>query len=216
MAAEAWAFGLNHLLTLIGFAITLGIATVGFRSFAKWKREQIEERRIDTALEALAVAYEAGFIFDGIRSPMSHGGEWSEMKGVDDPKRRDAAGPFFAILRRIDINRDYFERVWKMQPRFMAVFGKDAADIFNKLHQARRSIEVSAGMLMRAAATGEPYKDIQFRQKLETDVWKTRDDDAIGLKISEFVEGIEKHCLPVVEHRYANGGKGETLISIFK
>lgn len=55
-STDPWAFGLNHLLTIIGFAITLGIATAGFRSFAKWKREKIEERRIDIALEALALA----------------------------------------------------------------------------------------------------------------------------------------------------------------
>ena len=66
---DPWAFGLNQLLTIIGLLITVGIATVGFRSFGKWKREKLEERRIDIAFEALALAYEAGFIFDSIRSP---------------------------------------------------------------------------------------------------------------------------------------------------
>src|SRR5262245_61953719 len=124
--ADPWIFGLNHLLTIIGFVITGGIAIAGFRSFAKWKREKIEEVRIDVALDALALAYEAGFIFDNIRSPMSYASEWSEMSGVDDPDRRRAAGPFFAILKRIEHHKDYFERVWRIQPRFMAVFGKEA------------------------------------------------------------------------------------------
>lgn len=28
---DPWAFGLNHVLTIIGFVITLGIAAAGFR-----------------------------------------------------------------------------------------------------------------------------------------------------------------------------------------
>lgn len=201
---DPWAFGLNQFLTVIGLLITLGIATVGFRSFEKWKREKIEERRIDIALEALALAYEAGFIFDSIRSPMSYESEWADLKGIDDAERRRAAGPFFAILKRIEYHKDYFERVWKMQPRFMAVFGKDASDIFMKLHKARREIEVSAGMLLRSAARGEPYQDAKFRQKLENDIWNMdANADKIAPKLKEFVEGVEKHCQPVVAHRYA-------------
>lgn len=206
--SDPWAFGLNQLLTVIGLLITLGIAAVGFRSFEKWKREKIEERRIDIALEALALAYEAGFIFDSIRSPMSFEGEWADLKGIDDPEKRRTAGPFFAILKRIEHHKDYFERVWKMQPRFMAVFGKDAADIFMKLHKARREIEVSARMLMRSAATGEHYRDAKFREKLENDIWNVDEKaDKIAPKVKEFVEGVEKHCQPVVAHRYATKPK---------
>lgn len=201
---DPWAFGLNQMLTVIGLLITVGIATAGFRSFEKWKREKIEERRIDIALEALALAYEASFIFDSIRSPMSYEGEWADLKGIDDPEKRRKAGPFFAILKRIEHHKDYFERVWKMQPRFMAVFGKDAADIFMKLHKARREIEVSAGMLMRSAAEGEPYRDAEFRKKLENDIWNVDEKaDKIAPKVKEFVHGVEKHCQPVVAHRYA-------------
>lgn len=105
---------------------------------------------------------------------------------------------------RIEHHKDCFERVWKMQPRFMAVFGKDAAGIFMKLHKARREIEVSAGMLMRSAATGENYRDIEFRKKLENDIWNVDEKtNEIAPKVKEFVEGVEKHCQPVVAHRYA-------------
>ena len=53
---DPWAFGLNQVLTVIDFAITTFIAYAGFKTFDKWKREQLEERRIDIALEALALA----------------------------------------------------------------------------------------------------------------------------------------------------------------
>jgi hypothetical protein len=39
MNSQAWAFGWTQVLTLIGFAITIGIAVSGFRTFGRWKRE---------------------------------------------------------------------------------------------------------------------------------------------------------------------------------
>jgi hypothetical protein len=44
------------------------LAIVGLRTFGKWKREKIEEKRIDVAIEALAIAYEAQLVFERIRS----------------------------------------------------------------------------------------------------------------------------------------------------
>lgn len=86
----------------------------------------------------------------------------------------------------------------------MAVFGKESANIFMILHQARRNIEVSAEMLLRAAARGELYSDAEFRERLEADVWNMgKDRNKIGDKVGEFVAGVEKHCLPVARHRYA-------------
>jgi hypothetical protein len=85
----------------------------------------------------------------------------------------------------------------------MAVFGKETSNIFLKLHQARRSVEVSAGMLMRAAFRNEPYQDAKFRQKLEGDIWNTGSpDDPIKKKLAEFEEGIEERCFPIVRNKY--------------
>lgn len=201
-ATEPWTFGLDHLLILVGFAITLGIAGLGFRSFENWKREKVEERRIDVALESLAVAYDAERVFDSIRSPMSFGWEWSKMKGIDDPDRRSAAGPFFAILNRLDRHKEYFERVVRMQPRFMAAFGKDTSSIFRKILQARRDVEVSAEMLLDAAAKGIPWKDPDFEMKLLGVIWGTgKEDDPIKPMISAFVEGIERNSVSLISHK---------------
>jgi hypothetical protein len=57
--ADPWTFGWTQLLTIIGFIITISIAVGGFRTFNRWKREKIEEKRIDIAIEALALVYEA-------------------------------------------------------------------------------------------------------------------------------------------------------------
>ncbi|MBS0233462.1 MAG: hypothetical protein JSR99_08240 [Proteobacteria bacterium] len=203
--ADPWIFGWTQLLTIIGFVLTGGIAFAGFRTFERWKREKLEEKRIEIGLEASALGYEAKFIFDAIRNPGSVELEWEELKGDKDQRRR--AGPFFAILKRLEKNSEYFERVWKLQPRFMAVFGKSTAATFMKIHQARSSVQVSAGMLMRAAYRNEPYRDDQFRRKLEAAVWNSdAENDEIGTLISDFEKAIEAQCFPIIRQKLRGEG----------
>src|SRR6266566_3290864 len=134
-----WTFGCTQLLTMIGFIITMAIAVGGFRTFARWKKERIEEKRIETAIEALALVYESKFIFDLIRSEMSFGYEWKDMpESYGTVEQRNARGPFYAILQRIDANKDFFGRAWKMQVRCTALFGPQVEEIFLLMHRARR------------------------------------------------------------------------------
>jgi hypothetical protein len=149
MAAEPWAFGWTPLLTIIGFTITICLGVAGFNTFGKWKRQLIEERRLETAIEALSLAYESKYVFDNIRSPMSFEYEWDDMAktpGEAENERR-RKGSFYAVGRRIRLNKDFFERAYKLQPKCMAMFGKKAEDIFLLMHKARRAIEVSSEML---------------------------------------------------------------------
>jgi hypothetical protein len=75
---DPWEFGWAQLFTIAGFIVTIGIAVGGFRTFARWKREKLEERRIEVALEVLAITYESKYVFDQIRSAMSFEYEWKD------------------------------------------------------------------------------------------------------------------------------------------
>ena len=91
--ATAWTFGWTQLLTIVGYIITIAIAVGGFRTFGRWKKEKIEEKRIETAIEALALVYESKFIFDHIRSEMSFAYEWKDMPdGYGTEERETLAG----------------------------------------------------------------------------------------------------------------------------
>jgi hypothetical protein len=63
--SNPWEFGWTQLLTVVGFGITTVIAFSGFRTFGRWKREKVEERRIEIALDALALAYESRALLSG-------------------------------------------------------------------------------------------------------------------------------------------------------
>lgn len=150
----------------------------------------------------LSLAYEAKYIFSTIRSPMTYEFEWREMPEDPDETegRRRRRGSFFAILKRIDAHKDFFERVWKLHPRCMAAFGQQADEIFLLLHHARREIEVSAQMLMGDREGVER----ELIREWERDVWEMGNArqlpaDRVGEKLTAFKERTEQLCRPIVD-----------------
>jgi hypothetical protein len=204
VATNPWEFGTNQLLTCFGLLLTLGIAVGGFRTFGQWKREKIEETRIAAAIDTLALMYESKFVFDHIRSEMSFPYEWHDMPDG----YKEGAKPFYAVLKRIDSYKEFFERAWKTQVRCTAVFGPKVEDIFSRMHRARREIDVSAQILL-----SDPQPPVGSESNVETwngfraDVWPAyggvaKQGDKVGKKLSEFREQIERLCRPIVDREY--------------
>ncbi len=217
MTPDPWMFGWTQVLTVVGFIITICIALGGFRTFGRWKREKLEEKKIEIAFEALSIAYETKFIFETIRSPMASPYEWADMPRIqaesdDDWSQR---GTFYATLKRIERNKDFFDRLWKLQPRFMAIFGPQTEDIFLLLHQARRFIEVSAQMLGRKRDYSEGWSEDRQRlnQRMEADIWSGMDEvfdgdevipdlDRVSSRLRQFRDKMVSLCRPIVDREF--------------
>jgi hypothetical protein len=206
---DPWAFGWTQVFTLIGFAITLFIAVSGFRTFERWKREKIEEKRIDTAIDALALVYESKFVFDHIRGAMSHSYEWEKMPEFpgDDAQRRQQRGPFYATINRVGAHKDFFDRAWRLQVRCAALFGPGLEQTFLLLQKARRDIEVSAQMLYENPF---PQNDDAGNRVIWAEwratVWghgsKKEGGDDAGKMLGQFRSEIEAVCRPVVDREF--------------
>jgi len=213
MTSSVWDFGWTQVFTSLGFLITIGIAFFGFQNFDRWRREKIEERKLDIAIEALALAYEAKYVFQSIRSPMSFAYESKDMPRSENESNDEyrARAPYYAILTRMERNKDFFERLFKLQPRFMALFGVDKEQIFMKCHEARRYIEVSAGMLMKTINQRGEWNENRRRQhdQWEADIWEGMDavvEDLPNARrvsngLKEFQQGIISVCQPVAERK---------------
>ena len=189
--SSPWDFGWTQVLTIIGFAITGTIAIAGFRSFDRWKREKLEEKRIEIALEALSLAYEGREVFEVIRNPGSYGHEWADMPGKDKMTGQDwnHRGPFYAITKRVQDQSSFFDRVAKIRPRFLAVFGTKNEECFKLIREARAHVFVSAQTLCFS-----PLDHFQAAamQKMECDIWEGIGEgygieDRVGKKIDQFV-----------------------------
>jgi hypothetical protein len=133
-----------------------------------------------------------------------------ETPGDDEEMKRKRA-PFYAILKRVEFHKEFFDRAYKLQIRCGALFGQRAEDALLLLQKARREIEVSAGMLMR-----NPYAEVRTEEnlrtweKFRTDVWagynavnNTR--DTVTEKLDECTRSVEAICRPTVERAYGIG-----------
>jgi len=70
---------------------------------------------------------------------------WTCPKLPANPRAGRAS--LFVVRRRIEQNKDFFDHVWELQPKFMAIFGRDTENIFLLVHKARRDIEVACEIL---------------------------------------------------------------------
>jgi hypothetical protein len=143
------------------------------RSFEKFKREKIEERRIDVAIDALTLAYEARFVFDAIRSRLIREHEWANAK--EDSGLGDALGPVslrvgqrgpYAVLKRIDNNEAFFKKVEILEPKFMAVFGAKTEEIFTLIYDSRSRISGAAEVIFDLMRVEVDRDDPQVRDEL--------------------------------------------------
>jgi hypothetical protein len=207
---DPWAFGWTQLLTIVGMLITVTIAVGGFRTFGRWKKEKIEEKRIEVAIDALALMYESKFIFDNIRSGFSFHGEWDDMPRNPGESENvwNTRGSFYAILKRIEAHREFFERAWKLQVRCAAIFGPAVEETFLLLQKSRREVEVSAGMLTREPAPDHRSADnLRTWESFREDVWAAEAQvnghvDRVGSKLADFRSQIEQLCRPIVDNEF--------------
>jgi hypothetical protein len=208
-----WTFGWTQLLTVAGLGLTGYIGFQGLRTFDRWQREKIEERRIDLALEALSLAYESKAIFGHIRSRVMYRGEGDDVPpqaGESDDHKRQRQS-FFAVLQRIESSNDYFARVWKLQPKFIAIFGEKTEDIFDQLHKARRDIEATASTMV---FEDEPFdlKDPAYKEELKgcrTTIFGSSLKgalDPVGQRLDDFRKRIDELCRPVIDRTYKSTG----------
>jgi hypothetical protein len=179
---DPWAFGWAQLLTIIGFFITIVIAVCGFRTFGRWKREKLEERRIEIAFEAWSIAYKSKIVFDYIRQPLVSDYEWEDMPASlgETENKRNRLGSYYTILKRIENKKEFFDCVVELQPKCMAVFDETVEDIFLELWKARTLI-VSAAQMMLTTFRDEPLipneDNAKLKLELRADLWGWGDSE---------------------------------------
>jgi hypothetical protein len=179
----------------------------GLRTFGRWRREKIEEKRIDVAIEALAAAYKSKYVFQHVRSPLTLGYEYQDMpvKAGESDDKRTRRGSIYAVVKRIEHNKDFFDHVLGLQPKFMAIFGNETEQIFELLHTARHDIEVACQAILWMDEPDRTNKEerelwVQMRQ----DIWsstgqRAKEGDRVGKKLDEFRARIEVLCRPIVD-----------------
>jgi hypothetical protein len=203
---DPWAFGWTQLLAIAALAASGLISWLGLRTFNKWQREKIEERRMEVAFEALALAYESEMVFEDIRRRFVHGYEYAGMstEGMSD-REKEKRSTSYAIIKRLERHLEFFDRVLKFQPRFMAAFGKQTASTFQKLHMARNMIQAACEILIFEAIDGGSVDEALVAQ-MRADIWDhtsplVGEPKRVTKLLETFRAEVEHTCAPVIEHR---------------
>jgi hypothetical protein len=205
---DPWAFGWTQVLTIIGFLITIGIALGGFETFGRWRRQKIEERRIDLAFEALSLAHESTFVFGRIRNLHGFEGEWKNMpiKEGESQEDRNSRGGSYAILRRLNADANYFERVGLFQPKAIAAFGATAEAAFAHLTKAHDLVNDAAIQFTWQLPVNPEKKskeDFAMRMRLRGHLWAGfQEPDIVEQELVAFRSTMEDLFRPVIERQF--------------
>jgi hypothetical protein len=158
-------------------SLTAAVAAIfGFKSFERWKREQLEERRIDVALEGLAIARESKYVFARIRNPNGFEGEWRSMpvREGETEGERDRRGTTYAILVRLKTDQDFFDRVSRFLPKAVALFGDVIEGYFQRLEFAESLVRDAAVQLtwqLPVHPEKRSQEDFEHRMQLRSYLW---------------------------------------------
>ena len=206
--SDPWAFGWTQVFTLAGLLMSGIVSFLGLRTFGKWKREKLEERRLEVAYEALTIAYESEMVFDDIRRRLVYEYEWADMpKEGLSAKEVEHRRSFYGIIRRMERHTGFFERVLVLQPKFMAVFGKQTEAIFHTLHKARHSIQVAIEMLIELDEPRAGTDEWDLVLQMRSDIWDhassgVKEPKRVTKMLEEFRAEIETLCAPLINAEY--------------
>jgi hypothetical protein len=75
-----------------------------------------EENKVAVAIEALTTAYKSKYVFEHIRNPFTRSYEYADMPQIEHQSEEDRhrRGTYYAVLKRIEFNKAFFEHVWEI------------------------------------------------------------------------------------------------------
>jgi hypothetical protein len=208
MVPDPWAFGWTQVFTLSGLIISVIVSIAGLRTFGKWKREKVEEKKLEIAFEALSLAYESQMVFEDIRRRFVREYEWAEMPTAGLSKeQQERRHSLYAIINRFSRHLGFFDRVLVLQPKIMAVFGKKSEESFQKLHRARNHIQAACDVLMEVADPLPGKDERELNLQMRSDIWDinssgVKEPNRVTKLLDEFRAHIERICAPVVNREF--------------
>lgn len=208
MAPDPWAFGWTQVFTLSGLVISVIISIASLRTFGKWKREKVEEKKLEIAFEALSLAYESQMVFEDIRRKFIREYEWADMPTAGLSKeQQERRQSLYAVINRFSRHFGFFDRALALQPKFMAVFGRKSEESFQKLHRARNHIQAACDVLMEVADPAPGTDERELNAQMRSDIWDinsslVKEPSRVTKLLAEFRADIERICAPVINREF--------------
>lgn len=195
---------LTGIGTLAGAAAVAFAAVVGRQTFADWKRQKKEERRMEVAERILTLAYELRDEIKSVRAPGYDSGEFEaaeeklkadpklnwELRDTDEQERLKLGQ---AYLTRLVSRRELWERVWTLKPVALAYFGEAVEKELHVFWTLYGKMRVSA-----RAYAWDHGNDEAFARRIHSDLWGSGQDDETSTEAKQAVKSLEEELLTVL------------------
>ena len=166
-------------------------------------------REYELEEEVLTLVYDCRDRLRSIRSPFSHTGEGSTRKADtnETPEQTELLNRAYIVFERYEQHREVFAELFALRYRFMAVFGKEAAEPLEKFRQSLNEVFVSANMLPtywlrqgRVQMGEEEFgRHLKEMHEHESVFWGTFSErDHFNEKIEGLVSEIESVCSKII------------------
>ncbi len=110
-------------------------------------------------------------------------------------------GSYFTVVNRMAQNHDFFERVWRLQPKYMAAMGEHTKITFDLFHESRaliRSAAIALTYQLPIPPKVRSEEDYQLRVQYRKDIWGDKEGDRVAERLDQFRERIERECRAVI------------------
>jgi hypothetical protein len=205
---------ISALAAWAGVGAVIYAASKAENVFAAWKRQKLEERRMDTAERMLSLTYEFEFGIPAIRAPFSSALEMEEAKkelvlaGFDLENLGGSRNINNLITAQVALSRikqqsGSAEALFKTLPLAKVFFGEPASEMLRSLMAVRTKI-------MAAASTFSRLNVGQDGSRYELILWFGGDEngeDLIADEVADLKSQIEELLLPVLRHEYRGSKK---------
>jgi hypothetical protein len=176
--------------------------TIAARGLNKWRSESVGKRRMELAEDVLADFYQARDIINAARSSGIFGNEGAtrERETWESESDTRTLNAYFATVERLNNKADFFAQLHARRYRFIALFGKDAAEPYNDLHKVYVEVVVAAQMLLSTYRNRMEGTLPQSYKKWRETIWQDlANDDPIPPRLDRIMEAIEATCRPVIQ-----------------
>ena len=193
--------GIFDILQSTGVIIASVVAIWGINS---WRREAKWKRKYELAEEVLANLYEAHQAIRIIRSPVSFGNEGAsrekkENETAEETKIYDQA---YISRERFERNKRSLEKLHSLKFRFIALYGKQYEEHFDKFNQAVNKIFFAADQIamVKLGQYGDDKELIaKILKESRQDLYaKYKGEDEIEKELKRAVAEIENKCRSII------------------
>ena len=171
------------------------------RRFRYDKELSDHKRRVEFAEELLASFYKLKDLVAAVRSPAAFGDEGATRprSAGERPEIARNKDTYYVPLERLHKNADFLSDFFSKRYRARTIFRGNVDRSFLLASEAVSSIQVAAGMLIRAV--GDDRRNTDFWEKFEADIWDGfgGDQDRISPKVEEAVSIVEGELGPILE-----------------